>query len=237
MNKKKLIVLTGSGMSAESGLSTFRGSGGLWEGADVMDVASLDGWNRDPEKVLEFYNLRRRQLRNARPNEGHKALVDLEKKYDVTVITQNVDNLHEKAGSANVIHLHGELTKARPVDAAKPVVDIGYAEINIGDCDENGRQLRPDIVWFGELVPMMDVAAQYVASCEILLVIGTSLVVYPAAGLLDLVPVSTPVYVVDPNRPEYHFSDRATFITEKSSVGTPKLVQKLLKDSAVSLFL
>ncbi len=228
MQKEKLVVLTGAGMSADSGISTFRDSGGLWEGFDVMEVASIEGWNRDPEKVLKFYNQRRRELKNAEPNEGHKALVELEQKYDVTIITQNVDNLHEKAGSKHVIHLHGELTKARPVFADEPVIDIGYEDINMGDYNEHGHQLRPFIVWFGEMVPMMDLAVQHVLKSNRMLVIGTSLAVYPAAGLVDLVRPETPVYVIDPKKPQYRFQENIKFIEETAATGTPKVVRELL---------
>ncbi len=228
MDKEKLVVLTGAGISAESGITTFRDSGGLWEGHDVMEVASIEGWYRNPEKVLEFYNTRRRHLKDAEPNAGHKALVELEKEYNVSVITQNVDNLHERAGSTRVIHLHGELTKARPVDSEEPVWDIGYRDIRLGDMDEKGRQLRPHIVWFGEMVPMMELAALEVATCNKLLIIGTSLVVYPAAGLVDLVPEHAPIYVIDPTVPEYRFQSNVHFIHESAAVGTPKLVKELL---------
>jgi NAD-dependent deacetylase len=228
MDKEKLVVLTGAGISAESGITTFRDSGGLWEGFDVMEVASIEGWYQDPEKVLEFYNARRRHLKHAQPNEGHKALVALEEKYDVVVITQNVDDLHERAGSKRVIHLHGELTKARPENSNEPVWDIGYRDIRLGDCDEKGSQLRPHIVWFGEMVPMMEFAALEVATCSKLLIIGTSLVVYPAAGLVDLVPEYAPVYVIDPVVPEYRFPSNVHFVHESAVKGTPKLVRNLL---------
>lgn len=231
MVKEKLVVLTGAGISAESGISTFRDSGGLWEGFDVMDVASIEGWHRDPERVLEFYNSRRRHLKAAKPNEGHKALVELEKKYDVTIITQNVDDLHERAGSQKVIHLHGQLTKARPVDSYETTWDIGYSDIHLGDLDEKGRQLRPDIVWFGEMVPMMEIAALEVATCNKLLIIGTSLVVYPAAGLVELAPEKASVYVIDPMVPEYRFHSEITFIQETAAVGTPRLVKELLQNT------
>lgn len=228
MDKEKLVVLTGAGISAESGITTFRDSGGLWEGFDVMEVASIEGWYQDPEKVLSFYNARRRHLKSAQPNEGHKSLVDLEEKYDVVIITQNVDDLHERAGSRRVIHLHGELTKARPESASEPIWDIGYRDIVLGECDERGAQLRPHIVWFGEMVPMMEFAALEVATCSKLLIIGTSLVVYPAAGLVDLVPEYAPIYVIDPVVPDYRFSSNVHFVHESAAKGTPKLVNKLL---------
>ncbi len=231
MDKEKLVVLTGAGISAESGITTFRDSGGLWEGFDVMEVASIEGWYQDPEKVLEFYNNRRRHLEHAQPNEGHYALVELEKSYDVVVITQNVDDLHERAGSSRVIHLHGELTKAKPDNAEAPIWDIGYRDLHLGDCDEKGRQLRPHVVWFGEMVPMMELAALEVATCSKLLIIGTSLVVYPAAGLVDLVPEHAPVYVIDPVVPEYRFPSNVHFIHKSASKGTPVLVEKLLNSA------
>jgi len=234
MEKEKLVVLTGAGMSADSGIATFRDSGGLWENVDVMEVASIEGWYRNPDNVQQFYNERRKQLKNAEPNEGHLALVELEKHFDIVIITQNIDDLHERAGSSHIIHLHGELTKARPVDADEPVIDIGYSDINQGDCDEQGRQLRPNIVWFGEMVPMMEVAAQHVSECDRFLVIGTSLVVYPAAGLVDLAPPGTPVYVVDPQRPDFRFNDDVTFIQETAAAGTPKLVEKLIYNKKLS---
>ncbi|MGM0739558.1 MAG: SIR2 family NAD-dependent protein deacylase [Bacteroidota bacterium] len=229
MDKEKLVVLTGAGISADSGITTFRDSGGLWEGFDVMEVASIEGWYRDPEKVLEFYYSRRRHLEHATPNEGHKALVELERLYDVTIITQNVDDLHERAGSEKVIHLHGELTKARPENAEQPIWEIGYRDISLGDCDERGSQLRPHIVWFGEMVPMMERAALEVATSNKLLIIGTSLVVYPAAGLVELAPEHAPVYVIDPVQPEYRFPSNVHFIHESAAVGTPKLVSELLE--------
>lgn len=230
MKREKLVVLTGAGMSAESGLSTFRDSGGLWEGVDMMEVASVEGWNKDPEKMLEFYNERRRELKNVEPNAGHKALVDLEELYDVTIITQNVDDLHERAGSDNIIHLHGELTKARPINSEGPLWDIGYSDIKLGDTDERGTQLRPHVVWFGELVPMMNLAVQQVAECDLMLVIGTSLVVYPAAGLVDVVPPGRPVYVIDRQKPEHRFGSNFTFIEKGAATGTPELVEQLLKE-------
>lgn len=231
MMKEKVVVLTGAGISAESGIATFRGSGGLWEGVDVMEVASVEGWLENPQKVLNFYNLRRKQLKDAQPNDGHKALVRLENFYDVTIITQNVDNLHERAGSQNVIHLHGELTKARPDGSDGPIWDIGYSEIDYGQCDEKGRQLRPHIVWFGEMVPMMEVAASHVARADIVMIIGTSLAVYPAAGLVDLAPYGVPVYVIDPQKPSYHFQSNIKFIQEGAVAGTPKVVEQLIKST------
>ncbi|MDD5361688.1 MAG: NAD-dependent deacylase [Ignavibacteria bacterium] len=229
MSRKKIVVLSGAGISAESGLSTFRDAGGLWEGYDVYEVASPGGWIKDPEVVLRFYNERRRQLHNVKPNEAHIALAQLESKYDVVIVTQNVDNLHERAGSSNIIHLHGELTKARSTVPPYNVYDIGYRDINLGDECEKGSQLRPDIVWFGEAVPLMTDAATVAASADILIVVGTSLVVYPAAGLIDYVSRETKKYIIDPHKPNVSgIHKNLEFIVEKATTGTPPLVKKLL---------
>lgn len=194
---KRLVVLTGAGMSAESGISTFRDSGGLWEQYRIEDVATPEAWQRNPTLVLDFYNQRRRQLKDCLPNKGHIGLAQLEKEFEVHIITQNVDNLHEQAGSTRVLHLHGELTKA--CDKYKSVVeDIGYNDIHIGDKIGN-TQARPFIVWFGEMVPAMEEAIEIVQKAEIFVVIGTSLNVYPAAGLLNYVPKEVPIYLIDPN--------------------------------------
>ncbi|MEX2639218.1 MAG: NAD-dependent deacylase [Balneolales bacterium] len=225
---KKIVVLTGAGMSAESGLTTFRDSGGLWENYNIMDVASLDGWQRNRERVLNFYNDRRKQAHQARPNAGHFALVELEDQYDVTVITQNVDNLHEKAGSRKVIHLHGELSKARSSVDENDVRDIGGAEINPGDLCRQGSQLRPHIVWFGEMVPMMETAMQVTGTADIFVVLGTSLVVYPAAGLLAHVPEHAPLHVIDPVRPDTVIPRNVHYSEKTATVGTPELVEQLL---------
>ena len=203
--KKKIAVLTGAGVSAESGISTFRDNGGLWEQYDPEQVASILGWHADKELMLDFYNRQRLQLKEVRPNAAHIAIAELEKEYDVTVITQNIDNLHERAGSTRIIHLHGELTKVRPEQGAydrtfseQEVFDIGYTEIHLGDKAPNGSQLRPHIVWFGESVPMIEKAIDTVEAADILLIVGTSLQVYPAAGLYRYVRQGTPVYVIDP---------------------------------------
>lgn len=225
---KKIVVLTGAGISAESGLKTFRDSGGLWEGVDVMEVASADGWKANPEKVLDFYNHRRKQALEAKPNEGHKALVDLEKKFDVTIVTQNVDNLHERAGSSKVIHLHGELDKARSETDENYIVELKGKPIKFGDTCPNNGQLRPHIVWFGEMVPMMEVAAEVTEQADILIVVGTSLVVYPAASLVNVVRPGTLIYVIDPVKPDMMFGNQVEFILESASTGTPKLVKKLM---------
>ncbi|MGD2033755.1 MAG: NAD-dependent deacylase [Bacteroidales bacterium] len=225
---KKLVVLTGSGVSSESGLKTFRETGGLWENYDVMQVASIDGWLMDRELVLKFYNDRRAQLKNAVPNAGHLGLVELEEHFDVHIITQNVDNLHERAGSRNVLHLHGELTKARSTGDESLVYDIGYESITIGDNCEKGHQLRPHIVWFGEPVPAIEEAARIVSTADILAVIGTSLVVYPAAGLVDYAPADIPLYLIDPNVVKTPVYRKVDIIQEKASVGVKLLKDKLL---------
>jgi NAD-dependent deacetylase len=203
---KKITVLTGAGVSAESGVSTFRDSDGLWENHKVEDVASIEGWYRNPQLVLDFYNARRAQLFQVRPNSAHLAIAELEKEYKVTVVTQNVDNLHEKAGSTKIIHLHGELTKVRPENCCndrdgyseETVFDIGADEINLGDMAPNGAQLRPHIVWFGEAVPKIEAAIEAVEAADILLIVGTSLQVYPAAGLYRYAKMGTPIYIIDP---------------------------------------
>ena len=206
MAKKKIVVLTGAGVSAESGVSTFRDSDGLWENHRVEDVATLEGWYRDRKMVLDFYNERRAQLPKVKPNAAHIAIASLEKDYDVQVITQNVDNLHERAGSTRIIHLHGELTKARPENcynemdgfSEESVLDIGYESIHIGDLAPNGSQLRPHIVWFGEAVPNIGKAIDAVEQADLLLIVGTSLQVYPAAGLYAYAKASAPIYIIDP---------------------------------------
>lgn len=203
---KTITVLTGAGVSAESGVSTFRDSDGLWENHRVEDVASIEGWYRNPQLVLDFYNARRAQLFTVKPNAAHLAIADLEKEYKVTVVTQNVDNLHERAGSTKIIHLHGELTKVRPENCCndrdgyseETVFDIGADQINIGDLAPNGSQLRPHIVWFGEAVPKIESAIDAVEAADILLIVGTSLQVYPAAGLYRYAKMGTPIYIIDP---------------------------------------
>lgn len=226
---EKLVVLTGAGMSADSGLKTFRGSDGLWEGHDIYEVATPEGWKRNPEMVLEFYNERRRQVWQAEPNEGHRALAHLEESYDVTIVTQNVDNLHEEAGSTDVLHLHGEITKVRSEEDPSLIYDVGGDPIEPGDTAEDGAQLRPHVVWFGEMVPEMEKAAEIVPRADLLLVVGTSLVVYPAAGLVDLVPDSIPRYVVDPSKPEINLSGWE-HIEKRASEGMPELADRLMNN-------
>jgi NAD-dependent deacetylase len=227
---KKLVVLTGSGISAESGFKTFRESGGLWEEYDVMEVASYDGWVKNQDLVLRFYNERRSQLENAGPNAAHTGLVELERYFDVSIITQNVDNLHEKAGSKNVLHLHGILTQARSTGDPSLVYDIGYKAIKQGDTCEKGFQLRPNIVWFGEAVPAIEEAAAITASADIFVVIGTSMVVYPAAGLIDYVPQNAPIFLIDPNEVTVPAYRHIHTIREKASTGVSTLKDMLLKE-------
>jgi len=225
---KNLVVLTGAGISAESGISTFRDMGGLWEEYDVMEVASPEGWNNNRELVTRFYNERRMQLANCNPNEGHLELARLEKFFNVNIITQNVDDLHERAGSTNIIHLHGELTKVRSINNSKLIYDIGYKAITDEDLCEEGHILRPHIVWFGEAVPLMVEAAEICAQADYFAVIGTSLNVYPAAGLIDYAPANCPIYLIDPN--EVSTYKNFTFIKEPASTGVKKLSEILTKN-------
>jgi NAD-dependent deacetylase len=225
---KKIVVLTGAGISAESGLKTFRDSGGLWEEHRIEDVATFDGWQRNPQLVLNFYNERRKQLILAEPNAAHKALVRLEEQYDVQIITQNVDDLHERAGSSKVLHLHGELKKVRSTLDDELVYELEGWELKMGDKCEKGSQLRPHIVWFGEAVPMIDVATQLTAQADIFIVIGTSLNVYPAASLIGFVPDIAPMFLIDPNSSQLPYVKRLEIINEKAGIGTPSLVTRLL---------
>ena len=224
--KKKLVVLTGAGISAESGLATFRGSDGLWEGHRVEDVASPEGWARNPELVLEFYNQRRAAARAAQPNAGHRALVALEQNFEVVIITQNVDDLHERAGSGRVLHLHGKLFEARSTRYENLVYPMTQDRIELGQQCEKGFQLRPNIVWFGEAVPLMERAMEETATADVFLVVGTSLQVYPAAGLLHYAPATCPVFVIDPHQPE---SGRrgVRYVAEPASTGVPKVLREL----------
>ena len=220
---KKLVVLTGAGISAESGISTFRDSGGLWEGYDVNQVATPEGFAADPALVLDFYNQRRRQLSQVEPNEAHRLLAHLEKRYEVVIITQNVDDLHERAGSHNIIHLHGELLKSRGVDNPEVTYPC-TGDIHVGDKSPTGAQLRPHIVWFGEEVPMLEKAIAQVYSADILMIIGTSLQVYPAASLIDYVKEGTPIFYIDPN-PSLHSKGELTVIAQKASTGVAKAIE------------
>ncbi len=227
---KKLVVLSGAGVSKESGISTFRDSDGLWEQHRVEDVASIEGWYRNQELVLDFYNARRRALKDCEPNEAHRIIVELEKNFDVSVVTQNVDDLHERAGSTKVIHLHGELTKARAERTEEPVYEIGYKDINLGDTDERGRQLRPHIVWFGEAVPMIEIAMELISKCDICLVIGTSLNVYPAAGLVNYVRDGVPLYLIDPQPMRVNYSHYVQ-IQDVATSGMRKFRDILMENS------
>lgn len=221
----KIAVLTGAGISAESGIQTFRDSDGLWEGHDVMEVASPQGFDRDPELVLEFYNLRRKQLLTVEPNAAHIALAKLEKKHDVTIITQNVDDLHERAGSSKVIHLHGELLKVRSVGDENYVIEW-KADLNWGDRCPNKYQLRPHIVWFGEMVPNLNPAAEVVSEADALMIIGTSMQVYPAAGLIQYAQPNTHIYFIDP-KPSISETEQITIFAENATTGVPKAIKAL----------
>lgn len=224
--KKKVVVLTGAGISAESGISTFRDSDGLWEHYRVEDVATHEAYLRNPELVLNFYNERRRQLFEVQPNEGHRQLVRLEEKYDVHIVTQNIDNLHEQAGSSQVLHLHGLLTQARSDRDDNLIVEIGNRDIHLGDKAPDGAQLRPHIVWFGEAVPNIEPAALLCEEADYFIVVGTSMNVYPAAGLIHYVPRTSPCYLVDPKA--VSISRTITIVQEKAGTGVKKVVDKLL---------
>jgi len=227
--QKKVVVLTGAGVSAESGIKTFRDADGLWEGHDVMDIASPIGWEKDQKRVLEFYNQRRRQLLTVDPNAAHTALAELEKEFDVEIITQNIDDLHERAGSTKVTHLHGELLKARSTFNENLVLDWKQ-DIKPGDFCEFNYQLRPHVVWFGEAVPMFEKAMEIVAEAEILMIIGTSMQVYPAAGLVDFAPEGIPVYFIDP-KPNIQEKGNLHIIAKKASIGVPQLIQELINSA------
>ena len=228
--KEKIVVLTGAGISAESGIKTFRDAGGLWEGHDVMEVASPQGWRKNQELVLDFYNQRRRQLKEVKPNEAHHALVELENRFDVSVITQNVDDLHRRAGSSKVIHLHGELRKVRSTQFEHLIYDW-EDDLTLNDRCERGYQLRPHIVWFGEAVPAMEVAVEEVYQADHILIVGTSMQVYPAAGLVGYAPPNASIYYVDPNpRINYELQQRAGLevLAEPATVGVRQLVDRFL---------
>jgi NAD-dependent deacetylase len=225
---KKLVVLTGAGISAESGIPTFRDADGLWEGHDVNEVATPEGWERNPQLVLDFYNQRRKKALEVKPNRGHEILAELQSHFDLTVVTQNVDNLHEQAGSKNVIHLHGSLFESRSSDDPTLIYPIDGWELKWGDVCGKGSQLRPNIVWFGELVPMIEVAARVCTKADVFLVVGTSMMVYPAASLIDYVSHETPKYVIDPKLPQMGFIPYLTSIEEKGSVGLEKIKQELI---------
>ena len=227
--RKHIVIFSGAGISAESGISTFRDNGGLWDKYDVKEVATPEAWRNNPGLVLQFYNERRKQVIEANPNAAHKALVELEKKFDVTVITQNVDDLHERAGSKNVIHLHGEIRKSRSTYDPGLVYSIKGWQLNPGDRCEQGSQLRPHIVWFGEMVPEMTRAQDITATADILITVGTSLNVYPAAGLVHAVPKQSQLYVVDPNDVNVEELPNVIFYKEKAGSAIPVIVGNLLK--------
>jgi len=228
--RKKIVVLTGAGVSAESGIATFRASDGLWEGHRVEEVASPEGWDADPQKVLRFYNERRKGVLDAQPNEAHKILAQLERNFDVTIITQNVDDLHERAGSTHVLHLHGELMKARSSVDESHVITMKSWELQMGEKCPKGHQMRPYIVWFGEAVPMMEQAVMEAMGADIFVVVGTSLLVYPAAGLLDYAPRQTPKYIIDPKIPAVRSLPNLHFIEEVATTGMKKLEAILMRD-------
>ena len=236
---KKVVILSGAGISAESGISTFRDSGGLWEQYDVMDVASAPGWKKNPALVLDFYNQRRAQQASVEPNQAHLDIAALEKDYDVIVITQNVDNLHERAGSSKVIHLHGELTKVRPEDTyivedrydESRVKDIGYSAIGLGDVDERGIQYRPHIVFFGEDVPKLNDVLRELIEADIMIIVGTSLLVQPAASLWQYTPVDCPVYVVDPEDTPIDGEESVIHVKEKATTGIAKVIDMIRAES------
>lgn len=218
---KHIVILSGAGMSAESGLKTFRDSNGLWEGHDVMEVASPQGFEKDPVLVLEFYNQRRRQLLEVEPNRAHLALVEMEKEYKVSIVTQNVDDLHERAGSSSVLHLHGELFKVRSTYDSSDVQEW-KKDLNVGDICNKGHQLRPDIVWFGEEVPAIPKAISICQTADVLIIIGTSMQVYPAASLMNYVGSATKIYYIDPN-PATIQNDQVVVIAEAASTGIDKV--------------
>lgn len=226
---KNLVVLTGAGISAESGIATFRDSGGLWEGYNIEDVATPDAWKRNPALVLDFYNQRRKKGLQAKPNRAHQILVELESYFNVTIVTQNVDDLHERAGSTNVIHLHGSLYESRSTMDESLIYKISGWELNLGDLCEKGSQLRPNIVWFGEQVPMIEVAAKVAAMADAFIVVGTSMVVYPAAGLINYVSFEVPKFVVDPKLPDIGSIPYITMIQDKASVGMEIVKSKLIE--------
>ena len=226
--KKKLVALTGAGISAESGIKTFRDAEGLWEGHNVMDVATPEGWHKNPKLVMDFYNQRRQQLHEVQPNLGHQILAELENDFEVFIITQNVDNLHEKSGSSNVLHLHGELLKVRSTKNANYILDW-ETDLNFGDFDDKGNQLRPHIVWFGEEVPALEEAVGIVENADILIIIGTSLQVYPAASLINFAKATIPVFYIDPKPAEiYNLPNNIKVLATTGTKGI-KIVQKELE--------
>jgi len=223
---KKVIVFTGAGISAESGIKTFRDNDGLWESYNIEEVATPEAWIKNPKLVLKFYNERRKQVLDTKPNKGHFELVKLEDKFNVQIITQNIDDLHERAGSKNILHLHGEILKSRST-FNNSIYNVEGAKLNFGDLCENKSQLRPDIVWFGEAVPNMIKAEKLCKDAEILIIIGTSLSVYPAANILDFVPSNCKKYIIDPNKSTLFNNQNVTLIQKKASIGIPILANIL----------
>ncbi|MEO1435521.1 MAG: Sir2 family NAD-dependent protein deacetylase [Bacteroidota bacterium] len=229
MSRRKIVILTGAGISAESGISTFRDAGGLWEGHDIMEVASPQGWDRNQGLVLDFYNKRRAQLHTVVPNVAHEALAKLDKDFDTYIITQNVDDLHERGGSSQVLHLHGELYKARSVKNPEYIVDW-KKDMQLGDTCPDGGQMRPHIVWFGEAVPMLEPAAALASAADVFMVIGTSMQVYPAASLISFVPDHAPKYFIDPHPAiAENAYENLKIIAEKATVGVPPIVNELIQ--------
>ena len=227
---KKLVVLTGAGISQESGIKTFRDADGLWNNYRIEEVASPEAWERDPQLVLDFYNLRRKQLYEVEPNTAHYVLAKLEENYEVQIVTQNVDDLHERAGSTRVLHLHGELKKVRSTIDPNLVHTLNGWELKLGDCCEKGSQLRPHIVWFGESVPNIMIATSMVQKSDIFLMIGTSLKVYPAAGLLQYVPDDVPKYLIDPEAEPQYYVNNLTIIKDKATTGIQKFIELLKQE-------
>ncbi|MFT4754014.1 MAG: NAD-dependent deacetylase [Salibacteraceae bacterium] len=233
MHKKtRVIVLTGAGISAESGLKTFRDADGLWNDHSIYEVATPEAWITNKQLVLDFYNHRRSELEKVAPNPAHIALVQLESMYAVQIITQNVDNLHERAGSTHVLHLHGQLTQVRGEHSLEPIIDVGYQPLKIGDTNDLGEQLRPNIVWFGEDVPEIERAVELCLEAEILLIIGTSLNVYPASGLMSVVSNNCQIILIDPNANEIDVLEQVKIIKEKAGTAVPALVEKLCGDKS-----
>ncbi len=226
---KRIVVLSGAGISAESGLKTFRDSGGLWEEYSIYEVATPEAWVKNPALVQEFYNARRKQLLESKPNEAHYSLAELQSKYRVDIITQNIDDLHERAGSTQVLHLHGELLKSRSSIDENLVYDIEGWELKMGDLCEKGSQLRPHVVWFGEMVPMILPAQEIVSEADVVLVVGTSLNIYPAAGLLHYTGRGVPLYVVDPSEMELGHFPSAVHIKDVATNGVKKLISEILE--------
>ena len=228
---KKVVVLTGAGISAESGIQTFRDSDGLWEGYDIQEVATPQAWNWNRKLVQDFYNMRRKAVMEAKPNKAHYALAKLEDKYDVTIVTQNIDDLHERGGSIKVVHLHGIITRSQSSENPELTYPIKGWELKMGEVWELGSPLRPHVVWFGEDVPMIETALNICRQADIFILIGSSLAVYPAAGLINYVPADAPKYIIDPKIPELKTGQGFIKIEEKATVGVPELVERLLSNN------